>query len=114
MISALLSFMKNFTTRTGVRTHLAVFKEVDELAPSRRIVLYRVAQETLTNVARHAQASRLDVTIQNENGWVIMEKNILGIHDTAGLTRHAISARIIESSVQVTILKCGRRSGCTR
>ncbi len=32
----------------------------------------------------------------------LMEK--LNIHDTAGLTRYAISAGIIESSVQVTIL----------
>jgi DNA-binding NarL/FixJ family response regulator len=32
----------------------------------------------------------------------LMEK--LDIHDTAGLTRHAISAGIIESSVQVTIV----------
>ena len=33
----------------------------------------------------------------------LMEK--LGIHDTAGLTRYAISAGIIESSVQVTIVQ---------
>ena len=32
----------------------------------------------------------------------LMEK--LNIHDTAGLTRYAIAARIIESSVQVTII----------
>ena len=32
----------------------------------------------------------------------LMEK--LGIHDTAGLTRHAIAAGIIESSVQLTIV----------
>jgi hypothetical protein len=28
----------------------------------------------------------------------------LNIHDTAGLTRHAIATGIIESSVQVTII----------
>ena len=32
----------------------------------------------------------------------LMEK--LGIHDTAGLTRYAISAGIIESSVPLTII----------
>jgi hypothetical protein len=31
-----------------------------------------------------------------------MEK--LDIHDTAGLTRHAIATGVIESSVQVTII----------
>ena len=37
---------------------------VEGLDAARRTVLYRVAQEALTNVGRHAQAARVDVTIQ--------------------------------------------------
>ena len=33
--------------------------------------------------------------------------NKLGIHDTAGLTRHAIATGVIESSVQLTIIDGG-------
>ena len=33
-----------------------------------RTVLYRVAQEALTNVARHAKASQAEVIIQNKDG----------------------------------------------
>lgn len=40
-------------------------------------------------------------TVEKHRGQ-LMKK--LDIHDTAGLTRHAISAGIIESSVQVTLL----------
>lgn len=64
LIPALHSFMKNFTTRTGVRTHLTAFAGVEELDTAKRTVLFRVAQEALTNVARHAHASRAAVTIQ--------------------------------------------------
>jgi signal transduction histidine kinase len=64
LIPALHSFMKNFTTRTGVRTHLTAFAEVEQLDTAKRTVLYRIAQESLTNVARHAKASRADVSIQ--------------------------------------------------
>jgi signal transduction histidine kinase len=64
LIPALHSFMKNFTTRTGVRTHLTAFAGVEELETARRTVLFRVAQEALTNVARHAKASRVEVGIQ--------------------------------------------------
>ena len=64
LIPALHSFMKNFTARTGVRTHLTAFAEVEQLDTARRTVLFRVAQEALTNVARHAQASRVEVSIQ--------------------------------------------------
>jgi DNA-binding CsgD family transcriptional regulator len=40
-------------------------------------------------------------TVEKHRGH-LMDK--LDIHDTAGLTRHAVASGIIESSVQVTIL----------
>jgi signal transduction histidine kinase len=64
LIPALQSYLKNFTARTGVRAHLTAFAGVEQLDPARRTVLYRVAQEALTNVGRHAQASRVEVVIQ--------------------------------------------------
>lgn len=42
LIPALHSFMKNFTTRTGVRTRLTAFAEVEQLDTARRTVLFRV------------------------------------------------------------------------
>ena len=73
LIPALHSFMKHFTERTGVRTRLTAFAEVELLSMSRRTVLFRVAQEALTNVGRHAQASRVDVTIQKVPDGVRMK-----------------------------------------
>jgi signal transduction histidine kinase len=64
LIPALHSFMKNFTVRTGVRASLTAFADVEQLDTAKRTVLYRVAQEALTNVARHAQASRVEVSLQ--------------------------------------------------
>lgn len=66
LIPALTSFMKNFTAQSGVRTHLTAFTELEKLSTKGRTVLYRVAQEALTNVARHAKASRVEVTISKE------------------------------------------------
>lgn len=73
LIPALTSFMKNFTAQSGVRTHLTAFAAVESLRPARRTVLYRVAQEALTNVARHAHASCVHVTISREAKSVRME-----------------------------------------
>jgi signal transduction histidine kinase len=64
LIPALHSFMKSFTARTGVRTHLTAFAAVEQLDTARRTVLFRIAQEALTNVARHAQASRVEVSLE--------------------------------------------------
>ncbi len=65
LIPALHSFMKNFTRRTGIRVSLTAFAAVEQLNSDKRTVLYRVAQEALTNVARHAQASRVEVSFRN-------------------------------------------------
>ena len=73
LIPALHSFMKNFTTRTGVRVHLTAFAAVERLDAAKRTVLFRVAQEALTNVARHAQASRVEVTIQKLPDCICMK-----------------------------------------
>jgi len=63
LIPALHTFMKNFTARTGVHTHLTAFAGVEQLGAAQRTALFRVAQEALTNVVRHAQASRVEVSI---------------------------------------------------
>src|SRR6185436_8723963 len=73
LIPALHSFMKHFTTRTGVRTRLTAFAGVEQLDTARRTILYRVAQEALNNVARHAQASRAEVKIQKSDGAICMK-----------------------------------------
>jgi signal transduction histidine kinase len=64
LIPALHSFMKLFTVRTGVRTSLTAFAKIEELDIVRRTVFFRVAQEALNNVARHAEASQVNVSIQ--------------------------------------------------
>ena len=64
LIPALHSFVKIFSKQTGVHVRLTVYAGVEQLENVKRTVLYRVAQEALTNVARHAHASRVDVTIQ--------------------------------------------------
>jgi len=64
LIPALHSFVKIFSRRTRIHVHLKTFAAVEQLDTARRTVLFRVAQEALTNVARHAQAGRVEVSIQ--------------------------------------------------
>jgi PAS domain S-box-containing protein len=64
LIPALHSFMKEFSARTGLHTRLTAFAEVEKMDIAKRTVLFRVAQEALTNVSRHAHASRAEVILQ--------------------------------------------------
>jgi PAS domain S-box-containing protein len=75
LVSTLHSFMKDFTKRTGIRVHFTTFTSgwIEELDSALRTVLYRVAQEALTNVARHAQASRVELSLQKLQGALLMQ-----------------------------------------
>jgi signal transduction histidine kinase len=73
LIPALHSYMKGFTKRTGVRIRFTVFAGVEQLDGAKRTVLYRVAQAALTNVAQHAQASLVKVSIQRLSNVICMD-----------------------------------------
>ena len=73
LIPALHSFVKRFANRTGVRARLTVSAQVERLDGAKRTMLYRVAQEALINVDRHAKATRVDVSIRELPGAVCME-----------------------------------------
>ena len=73
LVPALHSFVKAFSKRTRINVHLKVFAGVEELNNNSRTTLYRVAQESLTNVARHAKAGRVDISIQKLDGGICMK-----------------------------------------
>jgi signal transduction histidine kinase len=73
LIPALHSFVKLFSKRTRIHVHLKAFAGIEQLDGNQRTILYRVAQEALTNVSRHAQASRVEVNIQKLPAGICMK-----------------------------------------
>lgn len=73
LVPALHSYLKVFAKETGIRTSLTAFKGLEKLSGAKRTVLYRVAQEALTNVACHARASRASVEIRRKAKDVCMQ-----------------------------------------
>ncbi len=73
LIPALHSFMKSFTKRTGVRASLTAFAAVEKMETAKKTVFFRVAQEALTNVARHAHSSRVEVSLRKLPDCVCMK-----------------------------------------
>jgi signal transduction histidine kinase len=72
LIPALKSFMKGFLEESGVRVKLHVCAGIEQSGNAVRTVLYRISQEALTNVARHAKASQVEVHIQWHDGIIRM------------------------------------------
>ena len=73
LIPALHSYFKTFMEDTGIRVSFTTFAGVEALDNSKLTVLFRVAQESLNNVRRHAKASSVDVRISSLAGHVCLE-----------------------------------------
>ncbi|HVT21000.1 MAG TPA: sensor histidine kinase [Mycobacteriales bacterium] len=55
--------VSDFARDSGVAAHFAEHGEPVPLEPEARVALFRAVQEALTNVGKHARASRVDVTL---------------------------------------------------
>ena len=67
LIPALHAYSKNLAARKKLKIRMTAFGGVEALGAAARTVLFRVAQEALNNVVRHAHASV--VTISISQGW---------------------------------------------
>lgn len=73
LIPALHAFSRTLATRNKLRIQITAFHGVENLSAVRRTVLFRVAQEALTNVVRHARATIITVGIVEVAGGIRME-----------------------------------------
>jgi len=79
--------IEEFQNRTGIKSKLTVDPEDITLDDRRSTALFRILQETLTNVARHAQATRVQVSLKEKDGVLKLRVRDNGI----GITKEQIS-----------------------
>ncbi|MFS8198305.1 HAMP domain-containing sensor histidine kinase [Streptomyces sp. CWNU-52B] len=72
LVSALTSLTTEFATHAGLRVVRRFDSGLPTLDQQTELVLYRVAQEALTNVARHAEAGRAEVSLRHTGGAVVL------------------------------------------
>lgn len=63
LVHSLRELVRRFETATGISATVRVVGDEMQLSPEHQDALFRVAHEALTNVQRHAQASRVVVTL---------------------------------------------------
>ncbi len=73
LIPALHAYGKSLAERKKFKIHMTAFEGVEALGGAKRTVLFRVAQEALTNVARHAHATHVKMSISEVSGAIRME-----------------------------------------
>lgn len=95
---------KEFSRRSGIPVDLTIKGEVDSVPDEVRTCLYRVVQEALTNVARHAQAKRIRVAISRHDGHVSVAIEDDGIGFSVSRSRKATGLGLVGLKERVSEL----------
>lgn len=81
ILPALEELARNFQKRTGIACNLLVGSDIHDrvIDDERGTAFFRIAQEFLTNVMRHAHASEVGITVGLEKGQIILELTDNGV-----------------------------------
>ncbi len=92
LIPAIEWEVSQFEERTKINSKLVVNMNNVELSKNISTVIFRILQESLTNVARHSKASRVTIDLKVKNGDFLMEitDNGIGIPENKLSDPHSI------------------------
>jgi two-component system, NarL family, sensor histidine kinase UhpB len=88
LVPALETQLKRFAARTGIEVRLDTRGDPDALPEVVQTAIYRVAQEALTNVTRHAGATVVELDLDEEDGGAELR-----VRDDGGGFDPAVAAR---------------------
>lgn len=90
--AALTTLAAGFAERTGLRVRHDLRGDLPALAPEHDLAFYRTAQESLTNVVRHADASAVLISLREVDGSVVLSvaddgrgMDPAALHDAGGV-----------------------------
>jgi signal transduction histidine kinase len=63
---ALRDYVTGYVERSGIKVDLDIGADIDRLPPDRELVLFRIVQEALTNVARHSQSATASIRLKRQ------------------------------------------------
>jgi two-component system sensor histidine kinase UhpB len=72
LVSALTELSTAFARVSGLEVERRLSPDIPKLPPETELAVYRVAQESLTNVARHSQATRVTIALGAGHDSVVL------------------------------------------
>ena len=105
--SALAVLCDRFAQRSGLVVSFHVAEPLPELSSDAELVIYRVAQEALTNVARHSGSRKAELLLRSDDGRLVLtvrdEGQGLGDGETEGTGIRGMRERaaLIGAAVEV-------------
>jgi two-component system sensor histidine kinase UhpB len=106
LVSAMNALATDFTQASGVPVTRRLDQGLPALTRDAELVLYRIAQEGLTNIARHAQAGRAELALTREDRGVVLRiaddgRGLRGSPEGAGI--RGMRERAILVSAHLTV-----------
>lgn len=111
LAAALDWLTQNFSKHTGIATDLIIDDSVAQVPEPIASALYRITQESLTNIAKYAQATSAEIRLERDDGWVqlLVRDNGRGIaaaeqdkHGTFGLLGIRERVMLLGGEVAIT------------
>ena len=101
LIAAIRKEAKDLAKATGVKARVAVPDAVGRLAPETEAAIYRVVQEALHNVAKHAQARNVNIQMARENGKLklLVEDDGVGLASRSNSPGHSFGLAGIKERI---------------
>ena len=114
--AALTALVERLSARTGFTVERSIARDLPPLDPDAELVVYRVAQESLTNVVRHAHARQAVVVLAAEGDAVTLEVCDDGIgvdghrsgHDGRGILLMRERAMLVGGQLEIGEPATGR------
>jgi two-component system sensor histidine kinase UhpB len=103
LVSALTELSTSFARLSGVRVERGFAASLPALAPEVELALYRIAQESLTNVARHANAHVVRILLEAGHDSVVLRV----IDDGRGLAGESVDQGGLRSMRERAVLVGG-------
>jgi signal transduction histidine kinase len=73
LLPAVEWLVQDFRERYGINAALVSNTQARTLKPEQATAVFRIVQEALINIARHADAKRIDVSLYAQDGWLTLE-----------------------------------------
>ena len=83
---------RDFEKRTGIRCDWSMPSIPIPIGPDQATAIFRIYQEILTNIVRHAQASNVRIRLDISAGWLVLEvcDNGRGIPESTLVDRNSL------------------------
>lgn len=126
LVAAIEWQCRDFQRRTGITCRCAVSHEDLRIDPEHATAVFRICQEALTNVTRHAQATEVQVRLEDQGRDVVLQVcdngrgipqerlvdarsfGLLGMHERAGLLGGEVRIETREGAGTTIVLRLPR------